>query len=180
MIEPSEFIERLMRVGWSEDDALRIFRDCTVKLDVKRQKEAEQRAKKEEQQLAKERRDREKERKRLERERKNAERLRAQAQRAKDRREKLLQRATATFSKNAGIEVDPAGACVQDIWQQLTRDFVLTADERAQTIVLTVEKLKPADCQEFTLKARQLAAELEEHADLPEVLLAGLDQGAAT
>lgn len=160
-ITNAEFVARLERLGWTEPDAMRILVSCATKINEKRRREAEKLAKQEAAALEKEKREMERERKQIERERATAAKNLARAARAKDNREKLLQRSSSRLSKDAEVSIEGATACISGVWTELTADTVLTADERVQTIVLAVEKLKPTSCDDFRLKALALGEALE-------------------
>lgn len=173
-IGSQEFVTRLERVGWTNDDAMRILVSCTRKINEKIAREAKRMADAEKRALEKEQREMDAERRKLAASQKTAARQREKAERAKRNRDKLIQRTIARFSEQAELDVDTAGACVLGVERTLAADTLLTIDERIQTVVLAVEKTKPKTCNELKVAADALANQLLEFGEITEEFLESL------
>lgn len=161
-ITPQELIDRLVKIGWSQDDAFRILGNCTRGIAQKTAREAERLAKEQQRAEEKAQRERQAEERQRERARQNAAKQLQKAERLKSNRDKLIQRTIARFSESAELDLDTATACVLSLERQLAADTLLGIDERIQTVVLTVEKIKPTTCEELKASAQILADALLE------------------
>ena len=170
-ISPEEYRDRLKRIGWSEADAMRIFVQCQTKINERAAKEAARLAKQEAAAAAKIEREQQAEQRRLEAARRRGLRNLEKAERVKANRRKLLQRATARLAKDTGGEIRVIGDCVEGIERRLAADTLLTADERVQTIVVAIEKLKPQTCEQLVEQSEALATQLLEYGELSEEFL---------
>jgi hypothetical protein len=166
VLSPDEYVTRLRAVGWSEDDAIRILRQCSGKVSEKRAREAEKIARREANAIAKERAAAEREQRRRERSAASASRAAKIATKARLRRIELMTRAAGDLSKSAGTTVDQAGTAVQEMFGELGQTHLLTADQRVQSIVLAVERFKPASLAEFRERVNELAEELDQFGSL--------------
>lgn len=173
-IDSDEFVRRLERVGWSREDAMRILVTCTRKINERTARAAKQQALAEQRALEKSQRQQQAEARKLSRSRANALRQREKAERIKQNRDKLMQRTIARFADTADLDIDTAGACVLGVERTLAADTLLTIDERIQTVVLAVEKVKPKTCQELITAANQLADQLLEFGEITEEFLESL------
>lgn len=169
LIDSGDYTERLVRLGWTADDALKILTQCSTKINVKRQKEAERTAKYEAAKVERMRKEMEREAAKRDRQLKQSNRARQIAEKARQRRTQLLGRATELLSQSAGVTVDEAGSAVQGVLTQLSSQFLLTADTRVQAILMTVEKFNPESLNSFRLHVVEFADELERLGSLPEL-----------
>ncbi|GAI92956.1 unnamed protein product, partial [marine sediment metagenome] len=94
-INTQDFVDRLKRIGWSEEDAMRILVSCKSKISEKQARQAKRIANEEKRALEKQKREEEAERRKLARAIENAGRQREKAERLKRNRDKLIQRAVA-------------------------------------------------------------------------------------
>lgn len=166
-IGPDEFLQRLKRVGWSDADASRILTGCLSKIEAGRRRIAERLAREEAAAVRQREQAAERERRRVQRQQETTDRALGKARRAKDRREKLLQSAVAKWGAAIGTSVADLGPIVDDLYRAIGRDYLITADEVVQTIVLSIERGKPESPDELRRIAGELAERLETSQDLP-------------
>ena len=160
-IQPPEFVQRLQRVGWDRQDALRVLLDCTTRISEKRRKEAEKEAKAEAAEQARIEREQKKAEKeleaKLEKQRKQAERM----QRAADKREKMFVKAAERLRLQEEITHDEAYEMIKQLWEMTGTDFVLSTDERIQAIVTGIEGRSKANPEPLEQRVRSIASTLE-------------------
>lgn len=169
MIEPVDFVQRLERVGWSNDDAVRILRSCLSKINVNRAREAEKQAKGEAADTEKQRREIEKFNKQIERERIAIIRRGEAAKKTQQRRENQILKAADTLRDALGIELSDAVRLVRAEKQRVQIEQALTVDDAIAAVVLAVESGQFESPDDFTaavndagvslLASRQIASE---------------------
>lgn len=168
LISPLEMHERLMRMGWSDEDSFAIVAGCGMKIGDKAAKQLEK-LQKERERLA------EKARKAIERQQKAAERKLQQEEArlkklaaAEEAREKRLIDIIARLVQLTGATHDDAGAFVRRMRQELYRDYVLTANERVHVIVRAIERDRPTTLADAEISIIELADEAEQTASFNE------------
>lgn len=167
LLSSAEYADRLERIGWSTDDAIRIMSQCRTKISAKAMQEAQKRAKQEKAAADKAQKESERQQAKRQREAKQSQRALEIAQRARQRREVQTARATEVLAELTSTEVAVAGSAVQSALTTLASDYLLTADTRVQAVTLAVEKFQPETLEAFDQRVRDIADELERLATLP-------------
>ncbi len=144
LIQPNEFVQRLTRLGYREDDAIKILTMYQIKQQRIQQKLGEQQQKQLEAQLAKQARDLQKQAAKAERDNANAAKQQAARQAAENRRESALVKAARDYSLQEGIEIDIALAKIKDCYKLVRKEYGLSVDQSIQAVVIGVEK-RPKD-----------------------------------
>lgn len=162
MLNDADYVQRLRNLGWSEEDSLRILRQCSAKINERRMRAAEQLAKRQAAAVEKQRRENERTAKQIARAQQQQLRAAEIARRAKERRDKLLQRVVQQLSSATGATIDEAGQIVQQTLNELKKDYLLSADAMVQTLIYAVEKPVPSSLEAYHTRAIELAEELEE------------------
>jgi hypothetical protein len=149
LIDGAEMRQRLVRLGWDEDDATRHIIICERRINVRLEKEEKKRRR--EQAAAAERERREDER----RKRDLDKRARDLAS-AADRRTKLtelrdagMQRAAKILVAKCKIPVTTAGLLVRDAVQLLRKTQGRTIDEAIRAAVLAAESASVTGCESY-------------------------------
>lgn len=168
LITPDEMLARLIRLGYTDGDALRVLAACGIDIAERTRRRLEQERRKRE--AAQRRAEQELARQRREEERRTREReMRlAQLRRARERRERRMADLASRLAERVGQPVDAVAALMRASIRRLTETTPLDADERLQVIEDVVMRRRPATLEEYDRLVDETAvAHLEaEHADL--------------
>jgi hypothetical protein len=157
LLTADEMLDRLIRLGYSQGDALRVLAACGIdiaertrrRLEAERKKrEAEQR--RIEAELARQRR--EEERRTRERERRLA-----QLRRARERRERRLAELLARVTELVEQPADAVTAVVRGLIRDLTQTTPLSPDERLQVLEDAILRRRPRTLEELQDAVRETA-----------------------
>ena len=137
-----DFMSRLKRIGWDDDDATRIIVECQSRINERKRRQAEREAK--EAAAAAKRTERE-ESAAIRRQQSDIRRRESQIERmtrASIRRDKAITKAAEKYAKAAEIPLDEAIQAVKAAWLVSGRDYPLGLDERIAVVSLAVDAYK--------------------------------------
>jgi hypothetical protein len=157
LIDPDDFADRLLRIGYSPPDAARVIRSCQLRGDERRQREADAAAKR--LSLAARQREAaaEKQRKSSAKQAAAMEKAREASRLAGERRERRLVAAADRLRGTAGVELDDAMKWVRSAAKMLATDFPFGATERVEIIEQAIKGEAPAGAAEFGNRVRAVA-----------------------
>lgn len=161
ILSDDEFVRRLIRAGWSEDDALRILADCSFRLATKREKELRAIAEREAKDAEKRRKDAEKRRKEAERAAAKAEKDRKTEAKATDEREKAIVDSATAYAAIIGSTLAEATDIVRGWVVSLADRYAITIDEAIESAVAGIEAATKDDSIDASVYAESRAASLE-------------------
>jgi hypothetical protein len=157
LLTADEMLERLMRLGYSQGDALRILAACGIDIAerTRRRLEAERRKREAEErriQAELERQRREEERRTRERERRLA-----QLRRARERRERRLAELLARLTELVDQPAEAVTAVVRGLIRDLAQTTPLSPDERLQVLEDAILRRRPRTLEELQDAVRETA-----------------------
>lgn len=144
VLQGGEYLQRLANLGWSPEDAGRIFEITLQKMDIRSMKRAEKEAKQEAKLSDVQMRNRERQQKMSKKESTRLEKARDKAAVMRDRREKAMLKAADKLMKKLDIELFDAVRQVRAAKRLAQEEFVLRVDDSIEAVVHAVDKL-PAD-----------------------------------
>jgi hypothetical protein len=141
LIQPNEFVQRAMRLGWDDTEAIMLLNDCEARLTLKQTRAAEALAKRIAADQAK--RDALARRRAGELSRAQAANARnlAAARKATERREDLLIDAAQTLQKKIGGTVQDAIRECRRVLALLRQSYSQSADDAIETVVRAAESV---------------------------------------
>ncbi|MFQ5928840.1 MAG: hypothetical protein ACE5MK_04020, partial [Acidobacteriota bacterium] len=136
LVAPDEVFDRLIRLRWSHDDAVRLLRECEIRLQVKVTREQRRRLR----EVEAEQRRAEAERRRSDREfQRQSDRLaraREKARKSRERRQKMLTEAAERMAKKLGTELPETVVLVNRVFLDFKAMGGFTLDEIAESILI--------------------------------------------
>jgi hypothetical protein len=159
LLTADEMLDRLMRLGYSQGDALRVLAACGIDIAerTRRRLEAERRKREAEErriQAELERQRREEERRTRERERRLG-----QLRRARERRERRLAELLARLTELVDQPADAVTAVVRGLIRDLTQTTPLSPDERLQVLEDAILRRRPRTLEELQDAVRETATQ---------------------
>lgn len=153
VITPLQFIERLDRMGYRQEDAVQMLVDCQGTINQKQVKEAIASAKATAAAIAKQQAQQRRQQSQLNKQQAQLTRARNLAKEAKQRRSKQSSSAAEKLYKASGYPLSDVTAAVQEAYDRLNGTMALTPDEALQAILLASESYASdnlADYQDLT------------------------------
>jgi len=157
-LEPEEFFARLKQLGWDEDDAVRIIRDCTIQRELvlsreqaQRLRESLRRSRAQEAENARFARD-------LEKRRNQALRASRSASAKRKRVAALLVKAAGQYAKRFELDSDEALVIMRTILAAIKADSFFTDEEIGRAMVF---QTKASDTQNANNLGIEIAEVLE-------------------
>jgi hypothetical protein len=157
LLTADEMLDRLIRLGYSQGDALRVLAACGIDIAerTRRRLEAERRKREAEErriQAELQRQRREEERRTRERERRLA-----QLRRARERRERRLAELLARVTELVDQPAEAVTAVVRGLIRDLTQNTPLDPDERLQVLEDAILRRRPRTLEELQDAVRETA-----------------------
>lgn len=157
LLNPQEFVNRLRRLGYREEDGVKILTQWQIKQQLTMQKLSEKQNKELEKQLMKQAAQAEKAKRQLERAQQQDQRAGERARQAQDRRDNALVKAARDYSVQEGIDIEAAYSYVKGCYTEMRKEYSLSLDESVQAVVVAIEKRPPSDEMELCKRIREVA-----------------------
>lgn len=159
-ITSDDFRNRLVRLGYKEDDAAMIVTDCLISISAKRLAQAKKQMKEEQTAAQKAARELARQQAAEKRREQQLEHARAKAAATKARRDKITVQAAERLDKKTGSGVYTALTAVRATRDRLLSEYPLTIDQVLQALLLASEAAKVNTISEYQSLADTLAAEM--------------------
>lgn len=170
-ISMQDFVQRLERLGYSDDDANKILAVCLDRIQTRDSRTKKQADKQAAAQQAREVRKAEQQRKASAQQMKARERALQVARKAKDRREVILLKAADKLAQKLGVPLSVIAPRVRTMNDRVRGEFFLTIDESIQAVAMGAEDKTLESFADFELRVMQIGqgfADLEcSGGDLP-------------
>lgn len=157
LLNPQEFVSRLRRLGFREDDALKVLTQWQIKQQLIQQKITERQAAQLEKNMLKQAKLAEQQAKKQERAAKDYAKAGENARRAQDRRDSALVKAARDYSVQEGITIEEAFEYVKVCYKEMREAYSLSLDQSIVAVVVAIEKRPPADEMPLCERIREAA-----------------------
>lgn len=157
-----ESSQRLIKIGYSVDDAMRLITDAANIANIKFTKEQERQNKQQQAELKKQQRELEKTQAKIERDAKAGIASVKASQAATLRRDKALVNAAGSLADCKGISLVDSYAAVRVEYYQLRNTYGITLDEAVQAVVSAIERCEEEPDSDWSATAQSVAKTLSE------------------
>ena len=164
-LTPPQFLQRLLDLGWSRGDAVRIVGSCGAKINARERKDIERIAKEFEKEAERVRKSFERLDKESEKQRAKAQKAATASQKARIKRKTALIKAGESLRDLTDLDLPNAIFAVEAIKNEVKEQLVLTENLAVEAVVIAVAKGKPDSVETFAREAFIIGQEFIDEAN---------------